>query len=451
MKKFFTLIAVAVMAFAAQADVLTVCDGTETNSNLPIYGLYADVEGTMGQMIYSADMLQDMVGGKITQVKFFSPDIRFSNAVLQLSLKDGVSQENYDDYVAVQDMNAVAQATPEKGATEMVFNLDEPFTYEGGNLVVEVKVITAGSYATTYFYGESTPYYVGYQEYTSLYSGLSKYHVAFLPKAEFTYEFNVVPMPTPEAPVITWTAENGVLTITATGEGFVMLEVGEGISRTGMDEASYTMQYDPEVGVTVEARACIWAEGAPASDYTNATIVVEPEGTVEPTDPHMQGKWLVVIDMFGNHNWFQLTQGANDDSATTVALEYSTYGLYDPDNVADVPFYFVVDGVQYGAEGAMTPAVIGQAMENPLFESEEYYTVPVGYSYALGIAIINNEYYAYVSQAYPTSVDELNAGKTVAGVRYFNMAGQEMQEANGMTIVVTTYTDGTTSAAKVMK
>ena len=52
---------------------------------------------------------------------------------------------------------------------------------------------------------------------------------------------------------------------------------------------------------------------------------------------------------------------------------------------------------------------------------------------------------------YPTSVDELNAGKTVAGVRYFNMAGQEMQEANGLTIVVTTYTDGTTSTAKVMK
>ena len=45
----------------------------------------------------------------------------------------------------------------------------------------------------------------------------------------------------------------------------------------------------------------------------------------------------------------------------------------------------------------------------------------------------------------------MNGGKAVAGVRYFNMAGQEMQEANGMTIVVTTYTDGTTSAVKVMK
>ena len=50
-----------------------------------------------------------------------------------------------------------------------------------------------------------------------------------------------------------------------------------------------------------------------------------------------------------------------------------------------------------------------------------------------------------------TSVNELVNGKTVAGVRYFNMAGQEMQEANGITIVVTTYTDGTTSAVKVIK
>ena len=50
-----------------------------------------------------------------------------------------------------------------------------------------------------------------------------------------------------------------------------------------------------------------------------------------------------------------------------------------------------------------------------------------------------------------TGVEMLNGEKAVAGVRYFNLAGQEMQEANGMTIVVTTYTDGTTSTVKVMK
>ena len=50
-----------------------------------------------------------------------------------------------------------------------------------------------------------------------------------------------------------------------------------------------------------------------------------------------------------------------------------------------------------------------------------------------------------------TGLVELDANKTVANVRYFNMAGQEMSQANGMTIVVTTYTDGTTNTSKVVK
>jgi len=49
------------------------------------------------------------------------------------------------------------------------------------------------------------------------------------------------------------------------------------------------------------------------------------------------------------------------------------------------------------------------------------------------------------------NVNEVINDKQVARVRYFNMAGQEMPQADGMTIVVTTYTDGTTSAIKVLK
>ena len=50
-----------------------------------------------------------------------------------------------------------------------------------------------------------------------------------------------------------------------------------------------------------------------------------------------------------------------------------------------------------------------------------------------------------------TGINETAVDKQVAGVRYYNIAGQEMTEANGLTIVVTTYTDGSTSTAKVMK
>ncbi|MBR5169721.1 MAG: hypothetical protein IKW85_04050, partial [Muribaculaceae bacterium] len=41
--------------------------------------------------------------------------------------------------------------------------------------------------------------------------------------------------------------------------------------------------------------------------------------------------------------------------------------------------------------------------------------------------------------------------KVVAGVRYYNIMGQEMTEANGLTIIVTTYTDGSSRAVKVLK
>mgnify|MGYP007069840063 CR=1 FL=1 len=51
-----------------------------------------------------------------------------------------------------------------------------------------------------------------------------------------------------------------------------------------------------------------------------------------------------------------------------------------------------------------------------------------------------------------TAIEDVNANKTVAGKRYFNIAGVETSEATqGVNIVVTTYTDGTTSTAKVLK
>ena len=51
----------------------------------------------------------------------------------------------------------------------------------------------------------------------------------------------------------------------------------------------------------------------------------------------------------------------------------------------------------------------------------------------------------------PTALTEVAGGKSVANVRYYNMAGQEMSQATGMTIVVTTYTDGTRNIVKVLK
>ena len=184
------------------------------------------------------------------------------------------------------------------------------------------------------------------------------------------------------------------------------------------------------------------------------------------------GYWLCIWDQYGIEHDYQLFPGADGNHVTTITLTYNPWGefYWDP-NMSDaenelkrpqVPYCFVVNGVRYGAPENLQATLMGEAhntVSNPLFENENLYTVPVGFAYVLGVYESGVDewgsdmgYYVYCAQAVMTTgIDEMNANKTVANVRYFNMAGQEMQQADGMTIVVTTYTDGTTNAVKVMK
>ncbi len=83
------------------------------------------------------------------------------------------------------------------------------------------------------------------------------------------------------------------------------------------------------------------------------------------------------------------------------------------------------------------------------FNDEGVYCIE---AFALANGKVPSEDVQYWFVISPTiSVNEVNGDKAIARVRYFNMAGQEMPEPDGMTIIVTTYTDGTTSTMKVMK
>ena len=51
-----------------------------------------------------------------------------------------------------------------------------------------------------------------------------------------------------------------------------------------------------------------------------------------------------------------------------------------------------------------------------------------------------------------TSVNESINGKAIAKVEYFNLAGQRMEQpSTGVTLVVTTYTDGSRTTSKIIK
>ena len=177
---------VAITAETVEAPAeIVVCDGTAQNANYPVYGYYYDTPNSVDQMIYSEEILADLVGKKITYVTFHpTAALGFGGGKLQLSFKV-VEQAGFTDYVALTDLTVVGTMVPVKGTTDFTIVLDEPFLYEGGNLAIETKNIEVGSYANNSFYGMNVEgYYPSYSQYgTYTQTAVS----AFLPKATFGY------------------------------------------------------------------------------------------------------------------------------------------------------------------------------------------------------------------------------------------------------------------------
>ena len=266
----------------------------------------------------------------------------------------------------------------------------------------------------------------------------------------------VTPQPTPEPEV----------TIDVTDDAIVInVDGGDAEIHVYVDGVEITEPYTIERGdADKDVTITVTAQGDGMEMTTVEIPYTIPAKEVEPVDPgdHTVGKWVVFIDKDGNEQWYKLTEheasepADQDQAETSVALTYEIFGAFDYYGGAERPnvdFFFVVDGVRYGATENETVPVWGQANDNPLVEGENYWCAPVGYKYTVGIVtnVETGEMFMQISQGIFVGVDEMNADKAIAGVRYFNMAGQEMQQANGMTIVVTTYTDGTTTAVKVMK
>ena len=322
------------MAFAANAATLTVAEGTEYNGHYPFYGLYYDTQGTTSQVIYPAYELTDMVGKEITKLEFY--------ATAPIGVTDGDLEYALDIVDATEFATAtpfelsenavVGHSIPVNGSEVYVIELDEPFLYEGGNLLLQTVVTEAGGYKSVYFYGVQTGLVGGFYQYQGWY-GMNAYTEAFMPKTTFTYEAGTTPV--------------------------------EPTEKTGAPTFN---------GYTTDGIHAYFVEIVPSEPSTIWYRVRYPDGTYSD--------WAIYEDI----------------------LSFTEDGMYR------VEAYAIADGK---------------------LESD-----PIAYEFVVSPV---------------TGLSEMASSKTVASTRYFNAAGQEMQEANGLTIVVTTYTDGTTSTVKVMK
>ena len=203
---------------------------------------------------------------------------------------------------------------------------------------------------------------------------------------------------------------------------------------------------------------------------------IEPMGTVKtpavdaiPADPTADD-WYDCGDESG-FSKFYFTLPTTDVDGNMLYPENLSYAVWVIDGMGGEPYQFTfpaedytfdlyedIDEVPYDLYSSAVDfhnyyvyMYRTNENDNPLFVRDDDHDGNIGIQVFYTVDGERNASNIVWLYEVPSSVNEMNAGKTVANVRYFNVAGQEMAQPSGMTIKVTTYTDGTTSAVKVVK
>lgn len=153
-----------------------------------------------------------------------------------------------------------------------------------------------------------------------------------------------------------------------------------------------------------------------------------------------------LVDVDGNPlNPDCLTYSIFTDYDQLFTFDYDTYGLnngFDSD-MTEIPYGY--SGYDFYLRRVYFYRT--NTGDNPMF------TWRIGIQLNYTVDGVTNKSDIVYLEVYdqPIAVNELNESKTVTGVRYYNLAGQQVAQPSGLTIQVTTYSDGTTSAVKVIK
>ena len=146
----------------------------------------------------------------------------------------------------------------------------------------------------------------------------------------------------------------------------------------------------------------VWATGVDADPLLNY------DGS---NYPHMSGCWLLMLDRNNNEIWHEMLYDDGDYVYINRIYSYifgctyycdSYFCDYTPvDNTIpsrnyrgnediityDARFCFVINGVRYGPEENYKEVVFGDALSNPLVESNNYYTIMTGIIVNMGVAV----------------------------------------------------------------
>lgn len=180
------------IAFAAGVsaqETLTVCDGTNTNANLPFAGAYNQDGAITSQMIYPAADLAAMNGKKITSITFYpTSSLSWTNTDTWKLAEVEQTEFSSAALLNVTTTQVASTRGTKNPDNSWTIEFSTPYVYNGGNLMIQGEM-PKGYDANQTFYGVNQSGYTSCVNYNDWGDDTTD-RVRFLPKVKFTYEDN---------------------------------------------------------------------------------------------------------------------------------------------------------------------------------------------------------------------------------------------------------------------
>ncbi len=362
LKLLMSLLLVALAVPQVMADEVTLFSGTSTNAYAPVHSSYLDGVGSTYQVIYPATGLEDLVGSNITGVKFYaSGNLNFTGGSLKVSVGE-TTNTSFSSATPITGLDEVATTAVSSTNDEFVLNFDNEYSYNGGNLVIEIKVLTAvtlNGYSAMDWYGVSATgnnvYHAdaGYGGSTGLNS--------WIPKTTFIYEdatptpYKVKVNPSSLSFGKTMIGSNPSLSVVLSNKGSEALPYSiSGLSdpfNTSVTSGTVAVGSELSIPVTFAPSAVESYSGEmiisfPGTDLENVTVPVTGAGTNDICDGGEESDFLPVWGY-----WFDQAQ------VNQMLYPASKLGALNGKKLTKLTFY-PKEGIKFYSNSSSTASTV---------------------------------------------------------------------------------------------
>ena len=372
MKKLMLFVLAALLSFAAAnaqgTATVVVADSTATNSYVPVFGNWADAY-LRCQVIYPESMMAELVGSEIQGVTYYISNQSGVAWTGTFDVRIGTTTNATFDaaWADTSSLVTVYTGTLDGTGSEMTINFSTPFTYTGGNLLIETNQRVKGNYTSCSFYGINSTGSSMSNYNSSAWASIAVSQRNFIPKTGFIVSVSCVP---PTFSPITPAATTASVDWTEPGTASAWQLKLNDADWFDVTEHPYTITgLTPETAYTLQLRSNC---GGGDLSYPVSTSFTTPPTCPAPTElTATSTENSLTLSWMENGSATEWLMKVNDGAYQTVTNPYTLTGLTANTLYAiEVRAYCGADDTSTAVSGSFrTPCGMGSLPYNENFEA----------------------------------------------------------------------------------